>query len=655
MKLGVCYYPEQWSPAIWPDDARRMREAGISYVRIAEFAWAQIEPEPGVLNWTWLDRAVETLHAAGLLIVMGTPTATPPKWLVDAHPEMLAVDAAGNTRRFGSRRHYCFSSPAYRDQAARIVRLVAERYGNHAAVVAWQTDNEYGCHDTVLSYSTAARLAFRHWLKQSYGDIDALNRAWGTTFWSQHYRDFNEVDPPVSTVSEANPAHRLDWQRFASDEVVSYNHVQVEILRECSPGRDILHNFMGFYTGFDHHQLSADLDVATWDSYPLGFTQTFFLSNDEKTKWARTGHPDIATFHHDLYRGMCHGRNAGRWWVMEQQPGPVNWAHWNPAPHDGMVRLWTWQAFVHGAEVVSYFRWRQAPFAQEQMHAGLLRVDSSEDQGLLEVKQVDAEIRNLSRFLTRDDCRVQAQVALVFDYPSIWMSQIQPQGADYNGLELLFRNYSALRRLGLDVDIVSPHAALDAYRLIVLPLQIHAPVALVCALEKSSAHIVVGPRAGSKTAAFQIPQELPPGPLAALTGIKIKRVSSLPPGIVDKIECAGQQWQCTRWREDVELGAASAEAIFADGPPAITLNARTRYIATWLSDDALVMVLNRAALAAGLAPAPLAEGVRISRMGRLTMVFNFDDHPQTWTPEMGGTRILGDVTIPPRGMSIWTQ
>ena len=655
MKLGVCYYPEQWPPAIWPDDARRMREVGISYVRIAEFAWAQIEPEPGVLNWTWLDRAVETLHAAGLLIVMGTPTATPPKWLVDAHPEMLAVDAAGNTRRFGSRRHYCFSSPAYRDQAARIVRLVAERYGNHAAVAAWQTDNEYGCHDTVLSYSAAARRQFRRWLQETYADIDALNRAWGNTFWSQTYRCFDRIDPPVATVTEANPAHRLDWQRFGSDEVVAFNRAQVEILRECSPGRDILHNFMGFFTGFDHHKLAADLDIATWDSYPLGFTQMFFLTGEEKAKWSRTGHPDIATFHHDLYRGMCVAKNAHRWWVMEQQPGPVNWAHWNPAPHEGMVRLWTWQAFAHGAEVVSYFRWRQAPFAQEQMHAGLLRVDGSDDQGLQEVKQVDQELRDLRKFFAPEACRVQAHVALVFDYDAIWMNQIQPQGADYNGLELLFRNYSALRRLGLDVDIVSPRAALDTYRLIVLPLQFHVSTELVHALEKTSAQIVMGPRAGSKTAQFQIPLNLPPGPLALLTGLKVQRVASLPPGVTETIKYAGQQWHCTRWREDIELGTATAEALFADGRAAIALNGRTRYVATWLSDDALAMVLNLAASAAGLAPTPLAEGLRISRIGRLTMAFNIGEHPQTWIPEMGSTRILGEMTIPPRGMAIWTD
>ncbi len=355
MKLGVCYYPEQWPRAWWADDARRMREMGLTHVRIAEFAWSEIEPEAGRFDWAWLDDAVEVLAQAGLEIVMCTPTATPPKWLVDAQPEILAHDLKGDVRHFGSRRHYCFSSPEYRAHSQRITRAVAERYGRHPAVTAWQTDNEYGCHDTVLSTSPAARGRFREWLARRYGTVEALNQAWGNTFWSMRLNSFDEAGLPAGTVTEANPSAWLDWRRFASDEVAGFNREQVALIRELSPGRPVAHNFMGFFAEFNHHDVAADLDIAAWDSYPLGHTNSFFLTEAEKTRWARTGHPDVPAFHHDLYRGMCAG---GRWWVMEQQPGPVNWARWNPAPLPGMVRLWTWQAFAHGAEVVSYFRWR---------------------------------------------------------------------------------------------------------------------------------------------------------------------------------------------------------------------------------------------------------------------------------------------------------
>ncbi|PZP08158.1 MAG: beta-galactosidase, partial [Sphingomonas hengshuiensis] len=237
MRLGCCYYPEHWPEEWWADDATRMAEMGLSRVRIGEFAWSRIEPTPGRYDWDWLDRAIATLHAAGLGVILGTPTATPPKWLVDAMPDMLAIDADGRPRRFGSRRHYCFSHAGYRAECARIVAALAERYGNHPAVVAWQIDNEYGCHDTAISYSDAAAAGFRRWLAERYGTVEALNTAWGNVFWSMEYRTFAEIAPPHLTVTEANPAHRIDWRRFASDEVVSFNRVQVDIVRAASPER----------------------------------------------------------------------------------------------------------------------------------------------------------------------------------------------------------------------------------------------------------------------------------------------------------------------------------------------------------------------------------------------------------------------------------
>lgn len=662
MQLGVCYYPEHWPRAQWAEDAQRMHAMGIRVVRIAEFAWSVIEAEPGVFTWDWLDEVVETLHAAGLGVVMCTPTATPPKWLVDRMPDMVAIDLQGRPRGFGSRRHYCFSHAGYRAESRRISRAVAERYGRHPAVVAWQTDNEYGCHDTVLSLSESARQGFRRWLAARYTTIDALNTAWGTVFWSQVYRSFDEIDLPALTVTEAHPAHRLDWRRFSSDEVVAFNREQVAILRELSPGRPVSHNFMGFFTEFNHHDVAADLDIATWDSYPLGVTQMFFLSAEEKARWARTGHPDIPSFHHDLYRGMC---RDGRWWVMEQQPGPVNWAHWNPAPEDGMVRLWSWQAFAHGAEVVSYFRWRQAPFAQEQMHTGLLRPDASEDQGAIEAAQVGAELAAL----TLDEAgpvrlAVQAPVAMVFDYAAIWMLQIQPQGADFNPLELQFRAYEGLRRLGLDVDLVPADADLSGYRLIVLAAQPQIGATLQASLEAAAARgaqIVLGPRAGSKSAHLSFPagdsptgHGLPPGPLSALAGVQVQRVASLPPGCAEPVVVGGQSVQITRWREDLALAEGTEVlAAFADGHAALTRRGPVRCVAGWLDADGWQAVLTGAAADAGLAAQALPEGLRLSRAGDLLLAFNFSDRCLDAPALPTAAPLLGQRPLPPRGLAIW--
>jgi beta-galactosidase len=176
----------------------------------------------------------------------------------------------------------------------------------------------------------------------------------------------------------------------------------------------------------------------------------------------RQGDPDFQAFHHDLYRAV--GR--GRWWIMEQQPGPVNWAPYNPDPLPGMARLWAWEAFAHGAEAVCYFRWRQAPFAQEQMHAGLLRPDSEPGAGLWRGReQVAQELAAMPEVGTAG-----ADVALVFDYASDWAWAIQPQGRSFDYFRLVFPFYRGLRRLGLNVDILPPDVAdLSGYRLVLAP------------------------------------------------------------------------------------------------------------------------------------------------------------------------------------------
>lgn len=620
--LGVCYYPEHWPEECWPEDARRMAGLGLTRVRIGEFAWSRIEPEPGRFAWEWLDRAIEVLHGAGLGIIIGTLTATPPKWLVDRMPDMVALDRQGRPRGFGSRRHYCFSHAGYREEAARITRAVAERYGNHPGVVAWQTDNEYGCHDTVQSFSVAARDAFRDWLARRYGTIEALNAAWGNVFWSMEYRHFGEVDLPKLTVTEANPAHWLAFRRFSSDQVIAFNRAQVDILRTHSPGRDVTHNAMGFYTGYDHHDLGRDLDVIGWDSYPLGFLEMFRFSDADKLAYARQGHPDIAAFHHDLYRGCTAG---GRWSVLEQQPGPVNWARHNPAPLPGMVRVWTLEAAAHGAELVSYFRWRQFPQAQEQMHAGLLRPDDVPAPGYHEVAQAARDLAAIGEI--GEPVR---HAALVFAYDAEWMTQIQPHGEGLSALWAAFACYSALRRLGLNVDIVPPDAVLDGYALVVVPCLPIMPEGLVVALEKFSGQIVIGPRTGSRTGDFAIPADLPPGPLGELVGGRVIRSQSLRPGLAS----SGEGWSLTGWLDELE-GETQPELVARDGAVACWRHGSVRYCAGWPEGSLIDTVMERACADAGLPITRLADGIRWRTTTRTRFEFDYGTADVAWEPVCG--------------------
>jgi beta-galactosidase len=622
--LGVCYYPEHWPEDWWPADAARMAEAGLTWVRIGEFAWSRLEPEPGRMDWGWMDRAFDVLGAAGLKVVLGTPTATPPRWMLDRHPDMLAVDREGRRRGFGSRRHYDFSHRGYREDCARIVAALAERYGRHPHLGAWQTDNEYACHDTVLSYSPAALAAFRDWCARRYQSPQALNRAWGNVFWSMDYASFEDLGLPNLTVTEANPAHWLAFRRFASDEVVAFNRLQTDIIRRHSAA-PIAHNYMGRVTDFDHFATGADLDIAAWDSYPLGFlADRLEEPPDCKRAFARQGHPDFQAFHHDLYRAV--GR--GRWWIMEQQPGPVNWAPFNPDPLPGMARLWAWEAFAHGAEAVCYFRWRQAPFAQEQQHAGLLRPDGAAAPAWHEARQVARELADLPEV-----AHAPAAVALVFDYASAWAWAIQPQGRDFDYFRLVFAVYKALRRLGLDIDILPPDTAdLSAYRLVLAPGVATLSAPFKAALARHAGIAILGPRTNAKTAEMAIPVPLPP----ALPGLDatVARVESLPPDLPVPLAQGGA---FLHWREKVE-GGPVIEAT-ADGWPAL-VGGRLRYLAGWPDAAALHRILGAACAEAGLATMDLPDGLRTRTAGGIRFWFNYGAEPVT----------RGGHTLPPAGV-----
>ena len=610
--LGTCYYPEHWPREIWEDDARRMVDAGLTWVRIGEFAWKRIEPRPDVFEWEWLDEAIEVLGGAGLKVVLGTPTATPPRWMLRRHPDMLAVDAEGRPRRFGSRRHYCFSHRGYLGECRRIVTRLADRYGRNPHVAAWQTDNEYGCHDTIISYSEAARVAFRDWLAHRHQSIEALNRAWGNVFWSMEYDDFDEIDLPNLTVTEPNPAHALAFRRFSSDQVVAFNRVQAEIIRARSDA-PIAHNYMGREIAFDHFAVGADLDIATWDSYPLGFLEDRVGADDDaKRRYARQGDPDFQAFHHDLYRTV--GR--GRWWVMEQQPGPVNWAPYNPAPLPGMVRLWTWEAFAHGAEAVCYFRWRQAAFAQEQLHSGLLRPDSADAPALDEVRKVAGEVADSPAVAAEP-----AHVALVFDYDAAWAWQVQPHGAGLSYFDLVLDHYRALRRAGLSVDVVPPDAAFDDYAMILAPGMMHMTEALKDKLSETGAEVLLGPRSAARTAEFSIPVPLPP----AIPGLDVvvSRVESLRPDMPVPLAGGGS---VTRYLEEI-VGTAETVLSSTSGAPVAMRAAKMTYMAGWGDALALDRLVAELARRSGVVTRRMPDGVRIRETGSDRFWFNHNAHP----------------------------
>ncbi|WP_226689455.1 beta-galactosidase [Ruegeria arenilitoris] len=631
-ELGVCYYPEHWPEEMWATDAAQMVETGLSWVRIGEFAWSRMEPTPGDLQFDWLDRAIEVLGAVGLKVVLGTPTATPPRWMLEKHPDMLAVDAQGQPRKFGSRRHYCFSHQGYIAECARIVRLMGERYGRNPHVAAWQIDNEYGCHDTTVSYSQPALREFQPWLADQYGSVDALNAAWGNVFWSMEYAGFDQVDLPNLTVTEPNPTHVLAFRRFSSDQVVMFNKAQVDALRPLTDA-PLLHNYMGRVLDFDHFKVGAGLDIATWDSYPIGFLSDRLEADEaHKAAFLQQGDPDMQAFHHDLYRAV--GR--GRWWVMEQQPGPVNWAPYNPAPLPGMVRLWSLEAVAHGAEVVSYFRWRQAPFAQEQMHAGLLTPNNTPAPALAEARQTAVDLAELGALT-----QTQADVAIVFDYASDWAWATQPQGAGFNYFRLVFSAYRALRRAGLSVDfIAASETPKTGYKLILAPGLATLDDDLETRLTEGCDLAILGPRTGAITRDFQIPTSGRPGLSGLDCGVDL--VETLPPNVQRDVNGGGaaQHWV------DRLSGDAPDLLTFVDGTSALKGENGLWYLAGFPDEALWDRVISMAAKTVDLTLHAMPEGLRRRETVQYIFLINYTAAPVLWN---GHEIAACDVVILPKG------
>ena len=625
-KLGSCYYPEHWPEAQWHKDAKDMVNSGLSWVRIGEFAWSRLEPEEGIQNFDWLDRAITVLGDAGLDVVMSTPTAAPPRWVVDKWPDMLLVDSEGQPRKFGSRRHYCFSHKGYFQESSRITKIVAERYGKNPYIKAWQLDNEYGCHDTTLSFSASSESAFKLWLFDKYKTIENLNEVWKNVFWSMEYNNFEQIELPNLTVTDANPIHELDFKRFSSDQVVKFNRSQAFIMREHTK-MPLIHNYMGKITDFDHYEVGNDLDIASWDSYPLGFLEDRSTQNEDfKLKFMRFGDPDFQAFHHDLYRTV--GR--GRWWVMEQQPGPVNWAPYNPEPATGAVRLWSWEAIAHGAEVVSYFRWRQAPFAQEQMHAGLQRPDGESAPGLIQASQVNSELKEFT-----DIQQVQSKVALVFDYESCWAWEVQPQGKEFSYFGLVYDYYRALRSLGLSVDMLAPNQKdLSGYKIVLMPGLMHVTDNLKIAIESFEGVVISGPRTGSKTLDMTIPNGLPP----IVPGVigTVASVESLRPNASISIK-AGGNFNC--WMEtlvDCDNVIESCE----DGRPAVIGQKNRPYLVGWADQKALKRMFKEACLSQSIPITQMPDCVRVRETLKHRFWFNYSETESK----------VGAIKLPPSGV-----
>jgi len=653
MKLGVCYYPEHWPHERWPLDAAMMAEAGLDTVRVGEFAWQLMEPAEGRFSWEWLDEAIATLAHAGLEVVLGTPTAAPPAWLTYDYPDVLPVDAEGRVRNSGTRRHYCPTSPTYRRHSERIVRAMAERYGRNPAVVGWQIDNEFGCHDTVRCYCDQCAAAFREWLQRKYGTLDALNEAWGAVFWSQSYGRWEEIRLPNLTPTGANPSHVLDYARFASDTTVSYQQLQIDLLRRHTVGQFITTNALGDFEDLDYHDLARPLDFIAWDSYPTGHAEhqgEFLYLPEKPASRPEDSKGEAFTYPYDvgdpLITAFCHAQARGYkqapFWVMEQQCGPINWSRYNTVVRPGTVRLWTWHALAEGADAVVYFRWRACRFAFEQYHSGLLHHDATPATGYRELLAMAGERTLMAEIASHP---VEAEVALLLDYDDLWAIQIQPHQADFTQKRHLFLFYRALAKLGIPADIVSPDADLCHYKMVIAPSAIlagEATAGRLAAYARAGGVVMFGVRSGVKTPSNLVTDRPLPGPLRDLVGATVTDWGSLLPGTGCDLttDLPGLEGRASFWVE--QLAPDPGTVVLASyafspfgGSAALTARAtgsgQVLYLGWYPTEAQASAILGH--LAAGAGVARLAEdlpaGVMAARRGPYTLLLNFTDAPHT--------------------------
>jgi beta-galactosidase len=500
--LGTAWYPEQWPESRWDADLTLMEKAHIHFVRITEFAWSRMEPSEGHYDLDWVVRAVRMAERHHIAVVLGTPSAAPPAWLTAKYPATLRIKEDGRRDEHGNRQQFDWSNAKYRELAGKMAEQMAIRFGHDPNVIGWQIDNEYAN----ASYGPETRLQFQQWLKKHYGTLDNLNARWTTNYWSQTYSDWSEI--PIET-SYGNPGLLLSWRRFVSDTWRSYQRVQLDKIREHSdPRQFITTNMMGFFDAYDHYTVSQDLDVAAWDDY------------------VGTGHLD------PVYNGAAHDLTRGflrkNFWVMETQPGFVNWSKDNNALNKGEVRAMAWHDVGHGADAVSYWQWRSALNGQEEYHGTLVGTDGTPVPLYDEIAQLGSEFEKAGPALSGTEPR--SEVALLHSYESRWAVNWQRHNQAFDPKDALISYYGPLRALVHSVDIVSPSVSLSQYKLVVAPalnLLTDAQANNLMDYVRAGGHLVLGQRSAMKNDDNGLQPERQPGPLAGMLGGRVEQFYAL--------------------------------------------------------------------------------------------------------------------------------
>ncbi|MBM7570409.1 beta-galactosidase [Aquibacillus albus] len=659
LELGVCYYPEHWPEDLWENDYERMRELGFSYVRLAEFAWSIFEPEEGNFSFNFFDRAIDLAHKHGLKVILGTPTATPPAWLTHKYPEVLNVSQQGVQFQHGMRRHYNYNSKKYRELSARIVTKMAEHYHNHPAVVGWQIDNELNCEIDVF-YSDADHESFRSWVKNKYGTLDKVNKAWGTTFWSQTYTSWDQIFLPRPTVNGSkNPHQLLDEKRFISDSAISYAKLQADLIRKFAPNHWITTN--GMFNHLDNHRLTDELlDFFAYDSYP-NFSKIFPDQGekpllDRKWSWNLSAVRSI----------------SNNFAIFEQQSGPGGWVDRieQPSPLPGQIRLWTYQSVAHGADMILYFRWRTATFGSEIYWHGINDYHNQPNRRIAEIKEISQELMRIKEKIV--GAKFKAEAAIVTDYDNQWDGETDKWYGPYikQSEQEWFKafQYNHIPVDALNFDENTNLSDLTNYKLLVYPhpaIMTDRKANLLKQYVEKGGKVVFGCRSGYKDVNGQ-PYMLPfPGVLRELVGVTVEdftRVGEYQE--IPEAEWATEIFQVNQFNEvlnndnNTEILARYKNAYYENKPAAVKSQVgkgTTIYFGGVFTLDIANVILDELEISKTVESIELSEAVELAIREKdgveYIFLLNYSDSSQTitfkeeWNELITKTKLNGTIEM----------